>query len=77
MNEAARNNFPRSVLVGLIVTCAALALLDLAYEKHPHVKFESWFNFYGFFAALAAAALVMLAGLMRSWIGREGDYYDG
>ena len=42
--------------------------LELTYEKHPHVRFEYWFNFYGFFAIAATLALALLATLARNFL---------
>jgi hypothetical protein len=64
-------------MVGLAISSAALALLDFVYEKHPHVKFEGWFNFYGFFAALTTLSIIAIAILARSVLARKEDYYDG
>ena len=48
-----RNDIPQFVLLGLAIACAVFAVLDWTYKKHPHVQFEGWFNFYGFFSALS------------------------
>ncbi len=57
--------------------CILFTLMDLLYEKHPHVVFEAWFNFYGFFAIIAAGICLALPNVLRSFLKREEDYYDG
>ena len=60
-------------------SCGAVALLsacaDLIYVKHPHVYYERWFNFYGFFAALAVLGCLVLAFVFRPLLTRPEDYY--
>lgn len=79
MNELFSENEGKlqSLLTGLVSTCVALGLLDLAYEKHPHVKFEGWLNFYGFLAILATIAIIAIAVVARNVLERKEDFYDG
>ena len=60
----------------LVGVCVILALLDFAYEKHPHVRFEGWFNFFGFVGLLATGLCCVLAIGLRAVLAREEDYYD-
>ena len=71
------DQIPRYLFIGLVIASIASAVLDLMYEKHPHVKFEGWFNFYGFFAGTATLGLVLLALAVRNLIARRENYYDG
>lgn len=64
-------------LIGLAILCVVVALIDLLYEKHPHVRFERVFNFYGFFAIVLTAAFLLLANCFRNLVARKEDYYDG
>lgn len=64
------------IFIGVGIASVLLAVADFVYEKHPHVRFEYWFNFYGFFAVVAAAAMLAVAVLTRSVLEREEDYYD-
>lgn len=64
------------IFIGVGVASVLFAVADFVYEKHPHVRFESWFNFYGFFALVAAAAMLAVAVLTRSVLERGEDYYD-
>lgn len=65
------------MLLGLPVLCVTLACADVVYEKHPHIEFERWFNFYGFLSLIALAATFLLSFLLRRVLEREEDYYDG
>ena len=66
----------QQILVGTALAAALFGIADFIYEKHPHVRFEAWFNFYGFFAVLATCGLVVVAVLARNVLEREEDYYD-
>lgn len=73
----AMRTFPsKQLLIVLAIICLLLALADVFYEKHPHVHFESWFNFFGFFAALATIVLLGIAAVTHNVLQREEDYYD-
>ena len=64
-------------LTWLAGVSAVLMLLDFAYEKHPHVRFEGWFNFYGFVGIMAMTLCCVLGLTLRGAFSREEDYYDG
>ena len=63
-------------LIGLLVFCIGAGMADRLYEKHPHVEFEGWFNFYGFSAAFFTAALIATAMIIVRFIERKEGYYD-
>ena len=69
----------RQLLVGVVVACVLTAVADvyhlLSHHWHPHIKYESWFNFYGFFALLITVGCVVVAKFVRPWISRKEDYY--
>jgi len=54
-----------------------LGAIDLLYEKHPHVVYEAWFNFYGFFALVATVGLLVAARVLKIPLSRDEDFYDG
>ena len=64
-------------LVLSLLLAAALTATDLLYEKHPHVRYEAWFNFYGFAAAAATLALCALGRAVVPLLARKEDYYAG
>ncbi len=69
----------RQLLVGAVVVCVLTGIADvyhlLSHDWHPHIKYESWFNFYGFFALLITVGCVWAARFVRPFIGRKEDYY--
>ena len=70
---------PKSVrwIIGtLVALCAGLLLADLAYHKHTHFAFESWFGFFPVFGFLAYCCIVGSAKLLRRLVMRDEDYYD-
>ena len=60
---------------GIIVLCVGLMLVEPFYHKHPYFSFEGSFGFYGWFAFLACAGLVLVARAMSRILGRREDYY--
>lgn len=71
-----RSRIDHRVLLVLVLACVALWASDWLYEKHPHVQYETWFNFYGFYGAAASVALLLIAMLWRFLLARPEDYYD-
>jgi hypothetical protein len=71
-----RAQIDNRVLIALGLACVALLASDWLYEKHPHVQYEAWFNFYGFYGAVASVALLLIAMLWRYLLMRPEDYYD-
>jgi|GEM_PF-4748928 len=81
---------PSQLLIGLAIICAVAALMDFRHfaashdglhdEHHgghePHVRFESWFNFFGFASILATFAMVFVAKLFSGVLNRGEGYYD-
>lgn len=61
---------------GLGIACVLIAIADWLYTKHPHVSFEAWFNFYGFFAIVATVAVLLLCFALRPLLERKEDYYE-
>lgn len=70
-------NQPKRIAIILLSLCFIVALGDLTYEKHPHVHYEAWFNFFGFAALAASALLVVVCAIVRPLLSRPEDYYDG
>ena len=71
--SANRNTIPQAAFIGIVVACVLFTALDLTYEKHPYVKFEGWFNFYGFASGIASVACIALARWARPILSdREG-----
>jgi hypothetical protein len=60
----------------VIVSCAALFLLDAFYEKHPEFEMEKIFGFYGLYGFVACVGLVIAAKELRKLLMRDEDYYD-
>lgn len=68
---------PNRIVIVLLILCCLVALGDLTYEKHPHVHYEAWFNFFGFAALAASVLLVVACSIARPFLSRREDYYDG
>jgi hypothetical protein len=71
-----RSRIGNRVLIGLVLACALLCASDWLYEKHPHVQYEEWFNFYGFYGAVASLALLFISMVWRFLLMRPEEYYD-
>ncbi len=69
--------FPTTWIVVVGALCALVTLLEFAYEKHPHVKFESWFDFYGVMSILATLLICVISLALRNMLARSEEYYDG
>lgn len=69
--------FPRPWLHILAVACLVFFLAEFTYAKHPHVRYEHYFGFYTWIAAIATLALAVIGVLMRPLIWRDEEYYDG
>ena len=67
----------KGIICFVFVVCGLLVLADLFYDKRGHFDFEQWFGFYGFFGFAAFVGLVLVAKMMRVFVKREEDYYDG
>lgn len=73
------------VLLAIAILCAIALLLDIrhlfSHDDHdahhePHVRFESWFNFFGFAAILATLGMAFLAKVAGNFLRRPEGYYD-
>lgn len=60
----------------LCLVCALLFLGDLAYHKHAHFTWESWFGFHGLYGFFGSVGLVLTAKALRKILMRKDDYYD-
>lgn len=67
----------RSVVIVLLALSLVMALAELGYEKHPHVSYEHWFSFHGFWALLVSVVMMAVAPVARMVLERQEDYYDG
>ncbi len=67
---------PQLIVIALGALCVLVASADFIYVKHPHVRYEAWFNFYGFAAFAASCLAVGACYLLRPVISRDEDYYD-
>lgn len=77
LNDERHGVFSQRNLIAVSIACAVFALADLTYENHhPHVRFETWFNFFGFFAAIITATTFAIAPAFGSFLKRAEDYYD-
>ena len=66
----------RKLSLALVASCAALILLDLVIDKHPHYAIEERFGFYGWFGFISFCCIVLAGKFMRRFVRREEDYYD-
>ena len=58
----------------MAIGCVVFAGLDRAYEKHPHVEYESWFNFYGFAGLVATFFMILLAFVAVPLLSGKEDF---
>lgn len=70
-------SFPATWLAVSGALCVLATLLEFGYEKHPHVRFESWFDFYGVLSILATFLICAISTALRSILTRSEEYYDG
>jgi len=68
----------RRMIIGLVITCAGLAIADLFYENpHPHFEpLETSFGFQAWFGFVAFVVIVFLGRGLRFIVSRPEDYYD-
>lgn len=73
------------LLLGLAIFCGLVAFTDfrhfMSHDEHhgghePHVRFESWFNFFGFASILATVVMVFIAKLLGGFLSRGEGYYN-
>ncbi len=80
----------KKVLAVFFVLCALVVLLDafdlvgrwtgshaLEFKSHRHYDVEGWFGFYGVYGFIGCVLLVLAAKVMRVFLMRGEDYYDG
>ena len=71
---------PRNVTILLVVFFASLVvLLIIDFFIHKHAKF-GWEGYPDFFAAygfISCVALIYIAKLLRLFVKRDEDYYEG
>jgi hypothetical protein len=68
-------NNGKKLFVALIVACAGLLVVDLAYHQHGHYDFEEWFGFHALFGFVAYCCIVGSAVQLRRVLKRPEDYY--
>ncbi len=66
----------RQIFWGLFAVCLLLALSELLYHKETHFRWESWFDFHGFYGFVCCVFLVLAAKELRKLVKRDEDYYD-
>jgi hypothetical protein len=62
---------------GLWVVGALLVALDFVIRRHDDLAFAETYGFYAWFGFAACVSLVLAAKLLRRWVKRPEDYYDG
>ncbi|WP_404306558.1 hypothetical protein [Neorhodopirellula lusitana] len=68
----------RKLIMGLVVACVLLAAADFFYTNpHPHFAIESSFAFQAWFGFVTFVVIVFLGRLLRLFVSRPEDYYDG
>lgn len=56
---------------------ASLIIIDFFIPKHPYLKWEEFYSFYGTFGFVACVFLVLAAKhILRPIVKRREDYYD-
>lgn len=64
-----------AIALGLLVACAALLVVDLAYDQHGHFDYEEWTGFHAAFGFVAYVCIVQAAKILREFVKRDEDYY--
>lgn len=66
------------LIIGLEAACIAVVLADLFYTNpHPHFAIESSFAFQAWFGFVTFVVIVFLGRVLRLFVSRPEDYYDG
>lgn len=66
----------RVFVIALSALCAALLVADPFVKKKGYFEIEHWWGFYGIYALVTCAVLVLAGSLLRRLIIRQEDYYD-
>lgn len=66
---------PGVALALLAVLGAGLMAADLFYEKHPYVKLEYLFGFYGWFACAGGVLCLSVARILQGVLKRPEGYF--
>ena len=67
----------KKIIWALVIVCAGLFIADGFYHKHPYFAVEEWFGFYAIYGFVMCVGLVLAAKLMRVFLMRDEDYYEG
>ena len=69
----------KKVIRWFFISCAVVALADVAFifhHKHTHFRFENIPLFFCFYGLTACVLLVIAAKGLRKLLMRDEDYYD-
>lgn len=60
----------------LYVICALLVVADFVVHRHTMISLEKLPEFYTIYGFVALVTVVLLAKLLRKFVGREENYYE-
>ena len=64
------------LIIGVLVICVFLLIIDFFYEKHPQVFVEKWMGFYCFYGFLICCVIVVGGKFFRKIVIRKENFYD-
>jgi uncharacterized membrane protein len=66
----------RAVLIGFIILCCVLFVIEFFVKRYVYFEIEGVYNFYSFFGFIMFSIIIFGSRLLRFLLGRPENFYD-